>query len=234
LLNIEKPWPSQDVHGFLFKARVIMVERSFDRRLRVVTVLTAGLVLANGWLSYHHLKKLYAETEEVARRHKAIEALQAVPSLLAGAESAQRGYLLTGDTSHLGLYKVAAPAISEQIKQFSHLTADAAIQQKRIPALKAAVNKRLKILHDNLSLATKKGSKFKRKALNKGKAQMDLVRTQIRQMIETETQLVMKSSANAQRIYHVFVMTCFAVNLACLAAVGSIFAFRHYSRPSHA
>ncbi len=200
-------------------------------RIFFIILLIIGLLTANGWFAFYNIRRLYQEAGLVAHTYQTIGTVQNISWVLTEAESAQRGYLLTGEPRFLELYRMAAPAINDHLAELSRLTADNPFQNERIAVFKNSINKRLKILHDNLSLRTPKGFASARAAgyLTRGKAEMDAVRGQIREFIDEEKQLLGQRSQNASNAFNIALLTSLLANFICLAAIlGLIFAVRRH------
>jgi len=74
-------------------------------------------------------------------------------SLLTAAETAQRGYLITGETQLLTPFRSAQPALHTTVTEIAELTKDNPRQQARVPDLQAVVAQRMAALADVLHLA---------------------------------------------------------------------------------
>ena len=108
-------------------------------------------------------------------------------SLAKDAETGQRGYLITGETSYLEPYNIALANIDKQVKTLEQLTADNPAQQARIPALKNRIADRLKILQEGLALRKENGFEAAREMIltGRGKDEMDELRRQIDEMVQS-------------------------------------------------
>jgi PAS domain S-box-containing protein len=201
-----------------------MPERIFDRRLQCVIVLVIGLLLTDAGIAYHNIKKLYAGSEQVTHTHKVIETLQAIDGSLTDAETAQRGFIITGDRQYLNLYNAAIPAIDKSLNEFGTLTVDNSLQQTRLPTLREAVNIRLKMLHENLSLRSDKTPAVAKKSavLNRGKEQMDKIRLQIAEMAATEIRLLEERSKRSEKSFYAALWSGLVSNAICLLALAGL------------
>src|SRR5579864_4645138 len=78
-------------------------------------------------------------TETSARMAQAQEILRRVEATLGGvtqAETAVRGYLITGDAQYLQIYHDTEPRLQQELGQLARLTADNPHQQARISAIR--------------------------------------------------------------------------------------------------
>jgi PAS domain S-box-containing protein len=78
--------------------------------------------------------------------------LTTVESLLADAETGQRGFLYTGELRYLAPYNTALAQLTPHIDKLAELTADNPQQQPRIPALRALVQQKLDELQKTITL----------------------------------------------------------------------------------
>jgi CHASE3 domain sensor protein len=101
-----------------------------------VIVMVAGLLVVNAWLAHHNIRQIRSESILASRTRDVLIAIETIMSLAKDAETGQRGYLITGETSYLEPYNIALANIDKQVKTLEQLTADNPAQQARIPALK--------------------------------------------------------------------------------------------------
>lgn len=78
--------------------------------------------------------------------------LTTVESLLADAETGQRGYLYTGESRYLAPYNFALTQLTPHIDKLAELTADNPVQQPRIPKLRLLVQEKLGELQKTITL----------------------------------------------------------------------------------
>jgi PAS domain S-box-containing protein len=78
--------------------------------------------------------------------------LTTVESLLADAETGQRGFLYTGELRYLAPYNTALAQLTPHIDKLAELTADNPRQHPRIPALRALVQQKLDELQKTITL----------------------------------------------------------------------------------
>lgn len=102
----------------------------------------ALLVLAGvSWLLLENGRKVTETGGWVTHTYEVMGKIEIVRSRLAEAESAQRGYLITGDESYLEPYRNALSTIDTNIGQIIKLTADNPPQQSRAVGLQATTTR---------------------------------------------------------------------------------------------
>jgi signal transduction histidine kinase len=105
------------------------------RWLTVVFALLLFAIIANGLLALYSLNTLVTSEGVVSHSHAVLSQVHLVETRLVDAESAMRGYLLTGDTAYLTPYAMARSTLAEEVARLKSLTAGDAAQQRRIAAL---------------------------------------------------------------------------------------------------
>jgi signal transduction histidine kinase len=82
----------------------------------------------------------------VSHTHDVIETTDAVLQRLVDAETAERGFLLTGDTTYLSPYQGAGADVRRNLTRVKQLTSDNRVQQQRLDTLDPLVSARLDAL----------------------------------------------------------------------------------------
>jgi len=151
----------------------------------VILLLVAGLLYRNG--------RGFIETSEwVSHTHEVLAELEATLSAVAGAQTAARGYIITGQEAFLEPYQAAIPAVRANLDRLKSLTSDNPIQQQRLAILESAVAEKLDSLQRNIDLRKQKGFEAaqQRVATGIGTKQMNQVRTIISEMKQEEQDLL--------------------------------------------
>ena len=103
----------------------------------------AGLVETESWVSH---------TYEVRSQ------LATLSAALLTAETAERGYLITGNDTHLDPYRTAATAIRTTYTELGRLTADNPRQQNRLAELQPLIDRRLSDLRGAIDVRRTQGA----------------------------------------------------------------------------
>ena len=97
---------------------------SLERKILLAFVAGGLLLLGAGWFVVSNGRAYLAAEEQADRLRDAERALLAVELSLHGAESGQRGYLLTGREDYLGPYERALDDIGRQMEEARTLLAE--------------------------------------------------------------------------------------------------------------
>src|ERR1700721_1960575 len=121
---------------------------------QLLLILTAGLVLTLGVAvySYHSALNYEEQTDQVHRSYEVKEGLNTILRLLVDSESAQRGYLLTGDSSYLDPYREGVPQVEGRLSKLADLTRGNRAQQQMLADLRRLEEEKLAELQQTIQL----------------------------------------------------------------------------------
>jgi PAS domain S-box-containing protein len=145
-----------------------------------LVVLMALLIaaIAAAWMfTAHEVRDTRSAWRDLRRSQSAGSQIDTVVSLAQGAETAQRGYVLTGDPSFLAPYHEAAGALDQLAARLAAMSSDPP-QSRRIGALQAQVAAKLAEMATVVQVRDTQGeaAAAARIALGSGKAEMDAIR----------------------------------------------------------
>lgn len=128
-------------------------------------------------------------------------ALHKTLAALVEAESAQRGYILTGDTIYLVPQSEAVAMARELIRSVRRLTVDNASQQRRLDTLDRIVEARLGLLRSGVKLmqAGQRDSVERIIRTGRGRILMDSIRTTVRNAVDSEGVLLTQRQEAVER-----------------------------------
>jgi PAS domain S-box-containing protein len=121
----------------------------------VVFALVLTLLVGTGIASYVMADRFARREEQVVHTYQVLALLSDTSSRLEAAESARRGYLLSGDNTLLIEYDVALRVLPERLSRLGALTTDNPPQQRRIAELRPLLADRLNLLQQSVDLAQK-------------------------------------------------------------------------------
>ncbi len=158
--------------------------------LLAAPIASALIVLILGLSAYASTRREDRAGALVAHTHAVIEINRAVLARLVDAETGERGFIITGDSSYLAPYHGAETDLSHAIDSLRRLTVDDDAQQPRIDTLASLARRRLSTLDSRVVSRIARGFEPTRAdfaILGGGRAVMDSARS-VSGMIETQEQ----------------------------------------------
>ncbi len=128
-----------------------MKKRS-DIFLLSLLVLAILVVTGNAWFAFRAESILASSEAWVAHSWQAIDIIEHTLNAVEAMETGARGYLLSDDPSYLDSYQVGLKALPLDIEHFRELTADNHSQQIRAEDLRNAVQARIDLLANQITL----------------------------------------------------------------------------------
>jgi signal transduction histidine kinase len=137
----------------------------------------------------------------VEHTHEVIETTDGLMRRLVDAETAERGYLLTGDSLYLAPYAGAGISVRAILAQLQYLTRDNGIQQNRLAALVPIVNARIDALDRVIRARQDSGISAAQRTFrtSNGRRYMNEARVIVATMQETEQRLLADRTAVERR-----------------------------------
>jgi len=130
---------------------------SLEKKILLAFVAGGLLLLGAGWFVVSNGRAYLAAEEQADRLRDAERALLAVELSLHGAESGQRGYLLTGREDYLGPYERALDDIGRQMEEARTLLAEKPEALALFWNVDALVRRKLAELYHALELRREEG-----------------------------------------------------------------------------
>ena len=159
--------------------------------LKGVFLASLFLLVIISSITYRHTVTLKESSEEVVHSHKVNLELEELLSYIKDAETGQRGYIITHDTTFLIPFNNAYKNVSRSFNLLKELTADNIQQQKNLDSLKHLINMRFAFLEmglqkDSVTPFNKSNKSALHINLLKGKDIMNIIRLHIKEMIDLE------------------------------------------------
>jgi PAS domain S-box-containing protein len=193
------------------------------RLLSLVYAATLCVILLSGITLYRNIRVRTAAVERMSHTQQVMLHLEEVRSLVADAETGQRGYLLTGDKSYLLPYQDAQARLEPALAQLTDLTSDNASQQSRILQLHGMISAKMTELGSTVVLYEQgKGEEALQIVhSNLGRGVMDQIRDLMRDLQAEETRLLGERQAALKRSTQLFVTIVLstALNLLLLIVI---------------
>jgi len=159
------------------------------------------LILVICYISYSSIVESAASSRWVSHTYTVINQINAVLSKVSDAETAQRGYLLTRDKSHLELYTLAKKQLPQDFAKLNSLMKDNASQHQELIRLEGMVREKMQILQQAVD-RVEKHQKFDPDQISeqiaRGKSSMEQVRGQIKLMTDVEYHLLWQRAEQEQ------------------------------------
>jgi PAS domain S-box-containing protein len=181
---------------------LIVEQRSLVNRRVVVGFLCAlALLCAIGVESYRSVVRMREDVTWVQHTLEVIEVLELSRSLIADAETAERGYVVTGDESFLEPYRSGVRANETNITQLRRLIADNPGQRIRVETLAELTARRLAFAGDVVNLRRSLGFEQARREILGGEATrlQGQIHGLIDEMKGVEQSLLVERDTRAQR-----------------------------------
>ena len=168
------------------------------RKLQIGFGFSLFVLLATSSASFISIKKQLDNRAEVIHTQRLIQSVNQIMSDLQNAETGQRGYLLTGQSSFLEPYYYSVNALPASVKEVRALIHDNEHQIQQIDSIENIVNKQLISLKAIID-SKKEGKVPGIEELERGKQYMDSCRELIGNFINRESVVLEKSSQQMHR-----------------------------------
>jgi signal transduction histidine kinase/DNA-binding response OmpR family regulator/CHASE3 domain sensor protein len=165
------------------------MQSSFRRNLIIGYSASLLLLLGGSVASYISINDLLRSTSMVNHTYGVIIETENIISSLKDAETGQRGYILTNDTSFLDPYKSGRANARKALDSVESLTADNPAQLADIKGLDSLITRRLSLI-DLLVDEKKNGHEVSIENMVLGKTYMNLAREIVNRMKNREYELL--------------------------------------------
>ena len=168
---------------------------------KALFTLVFFLLVGSGIASYVMADRFAIREEKVIHTYQVLYLLNDTSSKLQAAESARRGYILSGDRTLLIEYDVSLKVLPEHLNRLRLLTADSPQQQQRITQLRPLVDARLNLIQQSIELQ-KSGLASIQQQLDstlQGIAQDDKIQSLLAAMEDDENRLLQVRSRVSAR-----------------------------------
>ncbi|MGE8301695.1 MAG: ATP-binding protein, partial [Sphingobacterium paramultivorum] len=197
---------------------------------KTINNLTIGIgfsliiLLISSTASYLGIQEQNRHRQELAITRKIISTSNSLLSSLQGAETGNRGFLLTGKESYLEPFNMALKSLPRELQEVEALTKMDPVQKVRVDSLLTAAQWRLAILKESVDIK-RKGGVVSLAHLDESKMAMDKCRAIIKAIIHYEDDNIDKKSADLDNSS--FITTLFIIISALLSLIiTSYFYFR--------
>ena len=162
-----------------------------ERQIPMAFIVALILLAAISFFSYRQITALNEAIKWEKHTQEVLLKLDDTLSLIVDAETAGRGFIITGDETYLEPYNHTAQFIGENLNLLNNFTADNPVQTARIFKLEKLINERLALLRQFTDLRRRQGlNAVENQTRGQGKILMDKIRASITQMKDTEKDLL--------------------------------------------
>lgn len=150
------------------------------------------ILVVLGVIAYWSTTSFIDASRMKVHSYKVLDALTDVLSALKDAETGQRGYLLIGEDSYLEPYRSGMGAVQRDLRDLRTLTRDDPVQQQNIAELEPIIAAKFADLKADIDLRKNQGlnAALQIMQMNRGKREMDKIRTRIAVMVNIERTLL--------------------------------------------
>jgi len=159
-----------------------------------------ALLLVTGTLLYHSTLKQAATSGRVAHTHDVLSEIQDLLLHLTDAETARRGFIMTGRDRYLAHYSNAVERVTKALNDLRLLVTDNPRQRQACATLEPLVKQRFEVYTESVRIQLEKGAdaEAQLKLTERGQEVMEQIRVLIAQMETTETGLLHGRRADAE------------------------------------
>lgn len=152
--------------------------------------LALALLVFDGVISYLNTQQLIEQSELATHSRQVLASLEALRRNLTDAESAHRGFILSGEERFLDPYNSAAQEIPSELATLRNLTAQNPQHQQRLDTLNGLITQEMNGANERIELRRTKGLEAARIAILTGRGEeiMQEIRAVIRDMRKEENE----------------------------------------------
>ncbi len=174
--------------------------RSAERKVRIGFAFALACLGIIGAVSYLSVARLQENTAGVERTHEVLNRLDLLLAAATDAETAERGYVITGDASYLDPYAQGVQLVDAERNELRRLTAENPAQRERLEAVVALATERMANLRLVIQLRRDQGFEAARNEIltGKGKGFHDRIRQLIDRMKAAESALLVQRERSAE------------------------------------
>lgn len=157
-------------------------------------IAAISLLILISAITFYRVQQFSDSSRLVSHTHLVIEKIHHIFSDLKDAESAQRGYLITGEESFLEAHHAVVISLPQQMTELEELTKDNPEQQQQIAIMEDMVQDRLHVLRLGIDMLANRtgisGEEVAALVRGDGRQTMGQLRVQMQRMINAEEALL--------------------------------------------
>ncbi|MEO8439662.1 MAG: CHASE3 domain-containing protein [Spartobacteria bacterium] len=198
---------------------------SIGRGATLGFLLAIVALLISGSLSFYNIRRIARNERLVVHTHEVLDELRDTLNSLSEAESSQRSYLITQDSTYLVPERAAVAGAQVHLDRLLVLTGDNPAQKTRLTKLRPMINVRLNSLQTGITTRDAEGMEATRRYVlaGKGRNEMTSIRGLIGEIRGAEEQLLAVRESESRVSYHTALVTQWVTTLLGLGLVLSGF-----------
>ncbi len=173
---------------------------TFGKKVAAGFILSFVVLVTVGTVAYQSATTLAKTSYAVTQTHVVIEHLSNLFGLLKDAETGQRGFVITADDTFLEPYTHALTVLPTTLRDLRELTAESAVQQRRLDQAEPIVNAKLAELKETIEMRRTQGFAPAQERVREGfgKRAMDDLRRIIDEMDRDEREVLKQRAAEVE------------------------------------
>ncbi|MCR6638601.1 MAG: response regulator [Sporocytophaga sp.] len=196
-----------------------------NKKIRLGLGFSIVLLILSSLLSFYTILKQIEQSSWVDHTHEVLINIESTIAELRGAETGQRGYILTQDEQFLEPYRTAAKKIEINLAKLKKLTDDNEYERRSIDTLERLVGDRFNRLNHVLEQFRKDRTQISYRDMIVGKKMMDDIRDIYTNMRMEEERLLKTRVAAANKYYRLSPIIIVVSSLIAIALAGVSFYF---------
>ncbi|MGX7668642.1 sensor histidine kinase [Flavobacterium pedocola] len=168
--------------------------------LKILFVISIAVIFFISGVTYKHLTRLSDSSQQVSDAYEMSLQLEKIMSQIKDAETGNRGYIITQDSTFLEPYLFARMRINTSYNVLEHLTNNRRLPNDNLTMLKGLIDRRLNCMEKSILLAQQHKTRELQQNLLQGKSIMDSIRNCVADMANLETQLLSIKQENYESV----------------------------------
>ncbi|WP_164887216.1 CHASE3 domain-containing protein [Hahella sp. KA22] len=196
-----------------------------SRRWRFAFAAVALLLVINGLTSYRAMRELVRIESSVSHTLQVIGIIRNTFSAIQGAETGQRGYLITGDEAYLEPFHDAMNSLEIYLNQLQATDSEIPGQQERFLRLRQVTQSKISEMREVIQLRKNSDVAAATEIVNtdKGKRLMDIISKLVEEMEAEEYALLAQRRHESYLNQRETIFTLVAATLASLGLIGFVY-----------
>lgn len=187
----------------------------------LVFIISLLIFLSIGYISYTNASNWITTIDLVAQTRETLLSCQKIISLSQEAETSQRGYLLSGDTTFLPPYSVAVAATEDELQKIRYLHINNPTISRRLERIERLVEKRIALLKKNIEIRNRQGPEAVLRQLKtrEGDKVMEVLQREIAKLSTDENFMLHTYKRDANQISSIAKLTIISGTIVSIALI---------------